>query len=76
MRFPFKTLLHTITAGLMLSGCSSTMVKQVDYAPSPNIPETANPIPIKYSGIELLLPPGMNIGERAPAPFVTPQPIR
>ena len=37
--------------------------KQVDYAPTPQIPETANPIPVKYSGLELILPPGMNLGQ-------------
>lgn len=38
------------------------MVKKVDYAPAPDIPPEATPSPIKYSGLKLLLPPGMNIG--------------
>ena len=62
MGLPFKTLLQTVSAALLLVGCGS-IVKEVDYAPAPDIPETANPVPIKYSGLDLLLPPGMNIGE-------------
>ncbi|MCB1720289.1 MAG: trypsin-like peptidase domain-containing protein [Alphaproteobacteria bacterium] len=63
MKFPYKRLLQTITAVILLTSCGGSIVKEVDYAPTPDIPETAHPTPIKYSGIELLLPPGMNIGE-------------
>ena len=59
MRFPSKILLSVLT--LALGGCSG-IVKEVDYAPTPDIDESANPTPIQYNGIELLLPPGMNIG--------------
>lgn len=62
---PLKSLLQTISilmlSSVALSACGAP-VKDVQYAPSPDIPETATPTPIKYSGIELLLPPGMNIG--------------
>jgi len=65
MKLPFKTLLQTITIAIagtsLLAGCGS-MVKEVEYAEAPIIPETAAPAPIKYSGIKLLLPPGMNVG--------------
>ncbi len=57
----FKLTLSAILFPLFLSGCGAP-VKKVDYAPTPQISETAAPIPIKFSGIELLLPPGTNIG--------------
>ncbi len=60
MNFPFKTLLPIVTFAL-LAGCGPE-VKRVDYAPTPEIPETAHPSPIKFSGLELILPPGMDIG--------------
>ena len=44
-----------------LSACSG-IVKEADYAPAPDIPPEATPTPVKFSGIELLLPPGMKIG--------------
>ena len=66
MKLPFKSLLRSVTPlyvtlALCVGACGAP-VKEVQYAPSPDIPETATPSPIKYSGIELLLPPGMNIG--------------
>lgn len=63
MHFPYKRLLQTITALVLLTGCGGSLVKDVDYAPGPGIPETAHPAPVKYNGINLILPPGMNIGE-------------
>ncbi len=45
------------------------MVKQVDYAPSADIPYGARPQPVKFSGLKLLLPPGMNIGNSSTGSF-------
>lgn len=64
MRFPFKRLLPCVSligSLAVLAACGSN-VKKVDYAPTPQIPETAHPRPIKFSGIELILPPGMDLG--------------
>ena len=47
---------------LLIAGCTNAPVKEVDYAPAPDINPDANPVPIKYSGLELLLPPGMPLG--------------
>lgn len=57
-----------MTLTLALSACGAP-VKEVHFAPTPDIPETATPTPIKYSGIELLLPPGMNIGTQQGGQF-------
>lgn len=61
MKHPALILAIMLLIPALLSACGS-IVKEADYAPSPNIPENAHPIPVKYSGLELLLPPGMNIG--------------
>jgi serine protease Do len=53
---------------LLLTACSSP-VKKVDYAPTPEIPETANPAPVKFTGIELILPPGMDLGTERSGAF-------
>ncbi len=44
-----------------MSACT-TPVKKVDYKRALSMPEDAHPTPIKFSGIELLLPPGTDIG--------------
>ncbi|MCD8493918.1 MAG: serine protease [Alphaproteobacteria bacterium] len=46
----------------LLSACGP-LVRQVEYAPSVVMPEDAHPAPIKWSGLELILPPGSNVGE-------------
>jgi len=59
MRFHLNISLLIVT--VFLASCVST-VKKVDYDTPQEMPEDAHPIPIKFSGIELLLPPGMDIG--------------
>lgn len=55
----------------MLTACSEPLVKRVEYAKAPDIAATATPAPIKYSGIELLLPPGMRLGNARGGVFCT-----
>lgn len=51
-----------------LTACG-TLVKRVDYEPQRIVPESASPAPIKFSGIELLLPPGMDVGTQSGGSF-------
>jgi serine protease Do len=61
LKFPYKSPFLLVAVALSLVGCGS-LVKEVGYAPAPEIGESAKPVPIKFSGLELLLPPGMNVG--------------
>ena len=45
-----------------MSGCAELVVKEVDYADSRIVPDYAHPIPIKFSKMRFLLPPGTEIG--------------
>lgn len=53
--------LSLIIACLALFGCSSTL-QHVEYAKVPEIPADAHPTPIHFKGVELILPPGTEIG--------------
>lgn len=56
-----KQLLFLSLIAFFLSACGP-IVKEVDYAPSPLVPEDAHPAPIKWSKIEFILPPGSHVG--------------
>ncbi|MCD8498164.1 MAG: serine protease [Alphaproteobacteria bacterium] len=47
------------------------LVREVDYAPSVIMPEDARPSPIKWSSLELVLPPGSNVGKERNGVFCT-----
>ena len=61
MRFHLKFLLPIVSL-LLLAACAELVVKEVDYADAPIVPETAHPAPIKFSKMNFLLPPGTEIG--------------
>ncbi len=53
-----------LSLGALISGCTSGIVKEVNYAPSPAINAEATPTPIIFKGLELLLPPGAMLGNK------------
>ncbi|NCT41739.1 MAG: trypsin-like peptidase domain-containing protein [Alphaproteobacteria bacterium] len=57
----FRTLLPCLLA-VMVTGCAELVVKQVDYAPTLEIPPHASPTPIEFKNFRVLLPPGTEIG--------------
>ncbi len=58
----FLTALLIVFSSIALAGCAEIVVKRVDYADGPLVPEMANPRPIKFSRMRFLLPPGTEIG--------------
>lgn len=61
MHIPFKTF-SLLLATFLIAACAELVVKEVDYAPSRLVPESAKPSPIKFSKLRILLPPGTEIG--------------
>jgi len=64
----FTRFFQVIIAATLVASCGP-FVKQADYIPSRLVPEDAAPAPIKFSGIELLLPPGMELGVQRTGSF-------
>ena len=60
MAFDKKILLFLSL--LTLGACAELVVKEVDYADTPDIPEDASPVPIQFKNFRFLLPPGTEIG--------------
>ena len=61
MRFPY-ILAYTALSVLLLGGCAAYPVKKIEYSAQPEITENDKPAPIKFGGLKLLLPPGMELG--------------
>lgn len=59
------TTLACLAITTVFTACGP-VIKKVDFAPAPAVPEDAHPAPVQFGGVDLILPPGSMVGyERA-----------